>query len=1320
MARRSQDRSSTSADRDEYQGDPVPVIAQPHESATPDDVTMNGRAQTGDQRHGLVALEEETRRRLEAESTLRDSEARYRLLYDNNPSMYFTLSPNGMVVSVNRFGATQLGYQPEELIGQSVLKVFKPDEHQAVLGQLTVCAASPMKVFQWEIQKVRKDGSTLWVRERAQAVVDHTGQILALVVCEDITERRLTEDCMRESEERWRALFEHAGVGIAQLGLNGHFLRVNPRLCETLGYSSKTMMRHTMQDFFHPGERQVNLEHLDQLVAGKRPSFSTEARYRRCDDAWLWVEMTVSLVRDANSAPAYLIAVVQNIDDRKQAESRLARTTELLQTLVRESPLPIVSLDLGARVTSWNQAATRLFGWSEEEVLGRELPYVPEEEAEAADLLWKRGLRGEIHGPIELRRSRKDGKMLDLLLWPVFVQSDRGEVSTAIGLFVDQSDLKRAEEALQVSESAIRELYEITSRKAAPFDQQIRELLDLGRRRFQLPIAAFTTFKGGHLELTALRSDRPIADEGSLLSLSNIFDHTLTMTGSVAIEHVDKSVWKDGLAWPLLQCQAYLGTGLSVGGQRFGTICFMDYAPYPGQFAEADKDFLLLMARWITRELERQNSERALQEQEALLRSVIETATDAIFMKDREGRYRFINTAGALVIGRSCEEIVGKTDVELLPSETAERLMTEDQHVLSEGVQKRHFETLFPGEARAQTFYTVKTPHTDQLGNIVGLVGIARDMTELKRAETELRNSEERFRLMFENAPVGMVIVSPEKTLRKINPAFQRLVGYSEEEIVGHTYAFYTHPDDLPQNLLVTDQFLRGEIPGYALEKRYVRKDGEVIWVNVNVSPLRLPGEPDRLLLAIVEDITDRKRAESALALTQFAVNHAGDLIFWIGRDARILYVNEAAAQRLGYSREELCHMTIGDIDPNYQPDVWPRHWAELRLHKKLRFESCYRTRAGDLYPAEIVSTYVNFEGQEYNFAFTRDISERKAAEEALRASEERFSKAFRSSPYPIGITDLDTGACLDINDAALAVFGFTREEVIGQTTFTLGIWPKAGARRQFIEHVKKNGSVRNVEVPLKSKRGDVRRFLTSTEVIELNGKQCLVTIGTDITEQKRAEEALRRSELAVRQAFEERDRLSQDLHDNLLQSLYAVGMGLELTKQRIQRTSRTNAKRLEQSVAQLNQVIREVRSFISQTQAPVVFEQTVADALRALAGSFMATGAGEIAVRIDDEDSMRLSQEQRTHILAITKEALSNSIRHTKADKRVVTLRRHGNKIRLEITDNGQGFSPAHRRAQGMGLQNMRARARKLRGRIAITSVLQKGTTVALTIPSA
>jgi PAS domain S-box-containing protein len=946
------DRSLISSDVDERTPDLAPSEVVPSGG----DADPGLRAMR--EHHNLVALEEETRRRLEAESTLRDSEARYRLLYDNNPTMYFTLSPDGTVVSVNQFGATQLGYQPDELIGQSVLKVFKSEEHPAVLGQLTVCAASPMKVFQWEIQKVRKDGSTLWVKERAQAVMDHRGQILALVVCEDITERRVTEDCMRESEERWRALFEHAGVGMAQLDLNGRFLRVNARLCEMLGYSSKTLLQRRFQDLTHPNDLKPNLHLLHELVAGKRPSFSMEKRYQRSDDVWVWVDLTVSLVRNASSAPAYFIAVIQNIGDRKRAEEALQKSETRFREIAETIEEVVWSADIGIGKTLYiSPAYERVWGRSCASLYEDPKSFVDSIHPDDRDCVLA-GLAQHPDGiPFdqEYRVIRPDGTVR--WVWdrgfPVR-DPETGLLTHYVGVALDITERRQAEESLRLSESAIRELHEITSSTTVSFDQQIRDLLDLGRRRFQLPVGILTTLRGGQLELTALRSDKPMAGEGTFLPPSRICTETLKAHSPIAVEQLMISEWKDGSECLLLGFEAYLGTSLTVGGQSFGTICFMDYRPYHGRFSEADKDFLLLMTRWITRELERQNSELVLQNQE-----------------------------------------------------------------------------------------------------------------------------------------------------------------------------------------------------------------------------------------------------------------------------------------------------------------------------------------------------------------------------EALRASEERFSKAFRSSPYPIGITDLETGVCLDINDAALSAFGYRREEVIGQTTSVLGIWPHPEEREQFIERIKCTGNIRNLEVPLKSKHGEMRKFLASTEVIVLNGKQCLVTIGTDITEQKRAEEALRRSELAVRQAFEERERLSQDLHDNLLQSLYAVGMGLELTKQRIQRISRTNAKRLEQSVGQLNHVIREVRSFISHVQSPFALDQSVADALRALARSFTATGAGDIAVTIDEEAGLRLSPEQRTHLLAIAKEALSNSIRHTKAERRLVSLRRHGNKIRLEISDNGQGFPPAPRRPQGMGLENMRARARKLRGRIAITSVLEQGTTVALTIPS-
>src|SRR5262249_44606634 len=152
-----------------------------------------------------------------------------------------------------------------------------------------------------------------------------------------------------------------------------------------------------------------------------------------------------------------------------------------------------------------------------------------------------------------------------------------GQLMHYVGVAADITERRQAEEALRLSESAIRELHEITSRKAPSFDQQIRELLDLGRRRFQLPIAAFATLKGTQLGLPAIRSGKPMPEEGTLLPQCSICVETLKKNSTVAIEQLGNSEWKDGSACFLLGFESYLGTSLLVGGQEFGTICFMDY-----------------------------------------------------------------------------------------------------------------------------------------------------------------------------------------------------------------------------------------------------------------------------------------------------------------------------------------------------------------------------------------------------------------------------------------------------------------------------------------------------------------------------------------------------------------------------------------------------------------------------------------------------------------------------------------------------------------------------------------------------------------------
>lgn len=166
-------------------------------------------------RRRVAELEATELDRKRAKRALRDSKERYRILYEDNPSMYFTLDPEGTVLSVNRFGAKQLGYTVKELIGQSVLHVFHQDDKEAVLQQLTGCVQNPGVAFHWEFRKVRKNGGLMWVREAARAIRQTDGRTVVLIVCEDITERKQAEEALRRAHQELERRVEERTVELS-------------------------------------------------------------------------------------------------------------------------------------------------------------------------------------------------------------------------------------------------------------------------------------------------------------------------------------------------------------------------------------------------------------------------------------------------------------------------------------------------------------------------------------------------------------------------------------------------------------------------------------------------------------------------------------------------------------------------------------------------------------------------------------------------------------------------------------------------------------------------------------------------------------------------------------------------------------------------------------------------------------------------------------------------------------------------------------------------------------------------------------------------
>lgn len=228
--------------------------------------------------------------------------------------------PDNPIVYVNPAFERISGYTVEETIGRNCRFLQGEERDQPVLEELRA-ALGEERECRVVLRNYRRDGTPFWNELYVSPVHDDEGRLTNFVgIQNDITERRRIEEVLRESEERFRATFEHAAVGAAQVGIDGRWLRVNRRLCEIVGYSEDELRARTFQEITHPDDLEEDLELTRKMLAGELQTYTLEKRYIRKDGSGVWVNLTVSLVRDASGEPGYFIAVVEDISERKKAE----------------------------------------------------------------------------------------------------------------------------------------------------------------------------------------------------------------------------------------------------------------------------------------------------------------------------------------------------------------------------------------------------------------------------------------------------------------------------------------------------------------------------------------------------------------------------------------------------------------------------------------------------------------------------------------------------------------------------------------------------------------------------------------------------------------------------------------------------------------------------------------------------------------------------------------------------------------------------------------------------------------------------------------
>ncbi len=260
--------------------------------------------------------------RKRAAAALRAGEERYRSLYHDTPSMYFTVDPDGTVLSVNQFGAHYLGYTPDELIGQSVLMVFPDTDKPIAVEHVGKCVTEPGRVFHWELRKIRKDGSDLWVRESARAVRDADGALAVMIVCEDITDRKRAEEAVHL---RTRAIEStHNAIIIAKSSReeDNPIIYVNPAFERTTGYAASEVLGRNGRLLLGNDWEQPEIEQLREALRTSTEMRVVLRNYRK-DGTLFWNELWFAPVLDDAQRATHFICVINDVTERVRYEREL-------------------------------------------------------------------------------------------------------------------------------------------------------------------------------------------------------------------------------------------------------------------------------------------------------------------------------------------------------------------------------------------------------------------------------------------------------------------------------------------------------------------------------------------------------------------------------------------------------------------------------------------------------------------------------------------------------------------------------------------------------------------------------------------------------------------------------------------------------------------------------------------------------------------------------------------------------------------------------------------------------------------------------------
>jgi PAS domain S-box-containing protein len=629
----------------------------------------------------------------------------------------------------------------------------------------------------------------------------------------------------------------------------------------------------------------------------------------------------------------------------------------------------------------------------------------------------------------------------------------------------------------------------------------------------------------------------------------------------------------------------------------------------------------------------------------------------------------------------------------------------------------------------------------------------ARDQLEIRVQErtAELKNSEEKYHSLILNIPSVIWTSDREGNTSFISPNIRRLFGFTAEEIYEADESPWfsrIHPEDIEQVTKAYDDLFDKGVPFDSIY-RIQKMDGEWIWLHDRAMTTY---EKDGVHCAdgIFSDITEIKEIEQNLLkekmFSDMVINSLPGIFYLFDDKGNFQVWNKNFERITEYSAEEICRMNPIDFFEGENKKLIADKIHEVLVKGESNIEATIVTKSGKKLNYYFNGFRLKIENKQHIVGTGIDISERIRAEESLRISEDKFSKAFRSSPTFISISIVEDGRYLDVNDTFLEASGYSREDIIGHTSLELGIWADPGDRTKMIKMIREQGSVNGLETQLRMKNDEIHTVLYSAELIHIENEPCILAVKLDITERKRLA-----SQLLHAQKMEAVGQLAGGVAHDFNNILTAIISNTFLLKNRT-REDDTSRELAEKIIALSNNAAKVVQELLvfsrkEKSQMSLVHLNDIIKGVRGLLTDFISKEIDISAKYSNKELSIMADKSQLEQVII----NLATNARDAMPDGGTLTIetdlveiddryiKKHGLGkpgvyALLSVIDSGMGMDQATRerifepffttkevgKGTGLGLSIIYGIIKQHKGFLNVSSELGRGTTFRIYFPRA